>query len=158
MNVWILRKLRTATRAWWAHVALRQRNEIEEAASRERQSIRSNLDIIRKTLASNGAYISTGVGGTTVHYSRGCTLSSYGRLEHMAVAQVLVQIGLPLVDTRSVANKARLIGLPLVAVGHEPDPAPWTSMSYAPLTEYAARAKALGAVVVNFSHMNRTAA
>ena len=76
----------------------------------------------------------------------------------MAVAQVLGQIGLPLVDTRSVANKWRLISLPLVAVGHEPDPAPWTSMSYAPLDEYAARAKALGAVVVNLSPMGRTAA
>ena len=61
MNVWILRKLRTETRAWWAHVALRQRGEIEEAASRERQSIRSHLDIIRKTMASDGAYTSTGV-------------------------------------------------------------------------------------------------
>ena len=104
MNVWTLRKLRTETRAWWAHVALRQRGEIEEAASRERESIRSNLDIIRKTMASKGAYTSTGVGGTTIHYSRGCTLLSHGRLEHMAVAQVLVEIGLPLVDTLSLIH------------------------------------------------------
>lgn len=149
MNVWILRRLRTETRAWWAHVALRQRGEIEEAASRERRQVRSDLDIIRKTIASSGAYVSTGVGGTTIHYARGCTLSSYGRLEHMAVAQVLVEIGLPLIDTRPVSNKWRLIDLPLVAIGHDPDPDPWTSLSYAPLCVYAARAAALGARTEN---------
>lgn len=89
------------------------------------------------------------MGGTTIHYARGCTLSSYSRLEHMAVAQVLVEIGLPLIDTRPVSNKWRLIDLPLVAIGHDPDPDPWTSLSYAPLCIYAAHAKTLGARIEN---------
>ena len=149
MKVWILRRLRAKTREWWAHVALRQRGEIEEAASRERQSIRMDLDVIRKTLANTGTYISTGIGGTTIHYARGCTLSSYSPLEDFAVAQVLVEIGVPLIDTRPVVNKYRLIGLPLVAIGHDPDPAPWTGFSYAPLCVYAARAAQLGARTLN---------
>ena len=145
MNVWILRRLRAETRAWWAHVALRERGEIAEAASRERQSIRSNLDTLRKTITTPGAYVSTGIGGTTIHYARGCTLSSYSGLEGFAVAELLVEIGTPLIDTRPIVNKHRIIGLPLVAIGHEPDPEPWRSMSYAPLCVYAARAAALGA-------------
>ena len=159
MNVWLLHKLRADARAWWYHRTLRDRGEHTEAGARERASIRSNVDVIRKTIATSGAYVSTGMGGTTIHYGRGCSLSSHSRLEHFPAAEILVEIGLPLVDTRPVANKWRLIDLPLVAVGHDPDPAPWSSMSYAPLDEYAARARALGAVVVNLSsHMDRTAA
>jgi hypothetical protein len=149
MKVWILRRLRAETRAWWAHAALRHRGETAEAASRERQSIRSNLDILRKTIANAGAYVSTGIGGTTIHYARGCTLSSHGRLEHFATARILVEIGLPLIDTRPVSEKHRLLSLPLVAVGHDPDPEPWTSLSYAPLCVYAARARTLGARTLN---------
>ena len=149
MKPCILRRLRAETRAWWAHLALRRRGEIAEAAARERRSIRSDLDILRKTLATEGAYVSTGIGGTTIHYARGCTLPSYSRLEDFAAAQLLVEIGVPLIDTRPVEAKHRLVGLPLVAVGHDPDPAPWSGLSYAPLAEYAARARALGAVVVN---------
>lgn len=151
MKTWILRKLRAEARAWWYHAGLRRHGQIEEAAAREGKSMRSHLDTIRKTLATDGAYVSTGIGGTTVHYSRGCTLSSCASLEHMAVAQVLVEIGLPLIDTTPVPNKWRLVDLPLVAVGHEPDPEPWSSLSYAPLGAYAARARALGAVVVNLT-------
>ena len=151
MNVWVLRRLRAETRAWWAHAALRQRGEIAEASARERQSIRSDLDVIRKTRANPGAYVSCGIGGTTIHYARGCTLSSYSPLEQFAVAQVLVEMGLPFVDTRPVERKHRLMGLPLVAIGHEPDPEPWGGFSYAPLCVYAARAAALGARTENIA-------
>ena len=150
MKVWILRKLRADARAWWHHKALRDRGETGEAGARERTSIRMSLDVIRKTLATTGAHVSTGVSGTTIHYGRGCTLQGYERLRHMAVAQVLVDLGLPLIDTNPVANKWRLIDLPLVAVGRDPDPEPWSSLSYAPLRAYAVRAKALGAVVANW--------
>lgn len=157
MNVWILRRLRAETREWWAHVALRQRGEIAEATMRERRSIRSNLDVIRKTLANAGAYVSTGIGGTTIHYARGCALSSYTPLEQFAVARILVEIGLSLVDTWPVANAWRLLDLPLVAVGHDPDAEPWTGMSYAPLCVYAARAAALGARTENIALADLTA-
>lgn len=151
MKTWILRRLRAETRTWWAHLDLRRRGDIAEAAARERQSIRSNLDVIRKTLANSGAYVSTGIGGTTIHYARGCTLSSHYGLDQFVAAQVLVEIGLPLIDTRPIRHKHRIIGLPIVAVGHEPDPEPWGSMSYAPLAVYAARAAALGAHTANIA-------
>ncbi len=150
MNAWILRTLRADARAWWYHTALRDRGETGEAEARERAAIRSDLDVIRKTLATRGAYVSTGAGGTTIHYAKGCTLQGYARLRHMAVARVLVEIGLPLIDTTPVADTGRLINLPRVAVGHDPDPEPWTGLSYAPLGAYAARARALGAVVANW--------
>lgn len=158
MNVWILRRLRAETQKWWAHVALRERGETEEARARERISMRSDLDVIRKTLANPGTYISCGVGGTTIHYARGCTLRSYSPLEQFATALILVEIGLPFVDTRPARAKHRLIGLPLVAVGHDPDPEPWSSMSYAPLEEYGIRARSLGAVLANWPPASRAAA
>lgn len=157
MKVQILRRLRAETRAWWYHKALRERGEIAEASARERASIRSDLDVVRKTRANPGAYVSCGIGGTTIHYARGCTLSSHSSLEHFAVAQVLVEIGTPLVDTRPVERKHRLIGLPLVAVGHDPDPEPWRSLSYAPLCVYAARAAGLGAQTRNIALADLTA-
>ncbi|WP_299654252.1 hypothetical protein [uncultured Jannaschia sp.] len=151
MNAWILRRLRAKTRAWWAHVALRERGEVAEAVSRERQSIRSDLDTLRKTVSTPGAYVSAGIGGTTIHYARGCTLRSYSPLEQFAVAQILVEIGAPLIDTRPVERKHRIMSLPLVAVGHAPDPEPWGGFSYAPLCVYAARAAALGARTRNIA-------
>ncbi len=57
MNAWILRALRAETRAWWYHKALRERGETKEAGERERASIRSNLDTLRKTLGTTGAYV-----------------------------------------------------------------------------------------------------
>ena len=151
MNAWILRCLRAETRAWWAHMALRERGEVAEAASRERQSIRSDLDTLRKTIATPGAYVSAGIGGTTIHYARGCTLRSYSPLERFAIAQVLVRIGTPLIDTRSVEQTHRLVTLPMVAVGHDPDPEPWGGFCYAPLPVYAACAAALGARTENIA-------
>ena len=132
MKVWILRRLRAEARAW-------------RAQDDQRRSIRRTLDVLRKTIATTGAYVSVGIGGTTIHYARGCTLSSYGPLEDFVVAQILVEIGTPLIDTRPVARAYRIIGLPLVAIGHAPDPEPWGGFNYAPLCVYAARAAALGA-------------
>ena len=65
------------------------------------------------------------------------------------MAQVLLEIGAPLIDTRPVERKHRIMSLPLVAVGHAPDPEPWGGFSYAPLCVYAARAAALGARAEN---------
>ncbi|MBM9595095.1 hypothetical protein [Roseitranquillus sediminis] len=149
MRTAILRALRAEARDWWAHRDLQRRGLANEAARRERASVRSHLEVIRKALTTRDAYVSAGRGGTTVHFGRGSTLSSYGRLEHMAAARVLIALGLPFIDTNPVEDKWQLVGLPLVATGMEPDDPPWGSMGYAPLAVYAARAKALGAVIVN---------
>ena len=149
MRTAIQRALRAEARDWWAHRELREFGHAREAARRERASVRSHLEVIRKALTTRDAYVSAGRGGTTVHFARGSTLSSYERPEHMATARVLIALGLPFIDTNPVEDPWALIGLPLVATGIAPDDPPWGSMSYAPLATYAARAKALGAVIVN---------
>lgn len=149
MNTIILRVLRGEAKSWWAHQDLRNAGKTKEAQARERQSIRHQTDTIRKTLASNNAYISCGRGGTTIH-AKNMTVSSYGSLKHFATARVLIAMGVPFVNTHLVANPIQLIALPLVAVGRDPEPEPWTSMSYAPLDVYLKRAQSLGASVANF--------
>jgi len=154
MNTIILRALRREAQLWWAHKDLRSAGRIKEACKRERDSMRSQVDTIRKTLATPNGYISCGRGGTTIH-AKNVTVSSYGSLQHFATARILIALGVPYVDTHSVINPVRLIGLPLVAVNYDPDPEPWTSMSYVPLETYLQRAAGLGARVSNFNCVGR---
>jgi len=149
MNTIILRALRGEAQSWWAHKDLRKSGRIAEAQQRERKSIRSQIEIIRKTLASSNAYISAGRGGTCIH-AENTTVSSCGGLKHFATARVLICLGLPFVDTNPVRNPVKLISLPMVAVGKAAETAPGGALSYAPLAEYLRQAKALGAMVVNF--------
>ena len=148
MRAWVLRALRADARAWWYHRELRQHGWAFEAAPRERRSIRENLDVVRKTLATPGAHVSVGRGGTTIHFARGATLSG-GAFERMATARVLVEMGLPLIDTTTAPDPWRVVALPLVAVGEAADAPPWHGLSRVPLPVYAARAEALGATVRN---------
>ena len=148
MNTIILRALRREAQLWWAHKDLRSAGRTTEAQNRERESIRSQLSTIRRTLESSNAYISAGRGGTCIH-AKNMTVSSYGSLKHFATARVLIALGVPFVDTNPVEHPTRLIGLPLVAVGRDADPAPWTSLSYAPLEAYLRGALLLGATVIN---------
>lgn len=148
MKTEILRALRAEAQNWWAHKDLRAAGRIDEARARERTSIRGTVESLRAALTTHDAYVCCGRGGTTVHYG-GTTISSHGSLKHFAMARIAIVLGLPFVDTQPVANPIRLIGLPLVAGTSEVDPKPWGPMSRVPLTEYAARARALGAVTLN---------
>jgi hypothetical protein len=74
-----------------------------ERPGRGSASIRLSLDVNRKTLGTTGAYVSTGAGGTTIHYAHGCTLQGYERLRHIAAAQVLVDLGLQLDTSGNLA-------------------------------------------------------
>ena len=121
----VLRLLRKEARAWWAHRALREQGQAEEAARRERASVRSGLHIIRRALATADAHVAAGRCGTTVHYARGSTLSSPEPFERMAAALALVWLGLPLIDTRPAPDPWAVVRLPLVAVGEDPDGPPW---------------------------------
>ena len=67
----------------------------------------------------------------------------------MATARVLVEMGLPLIDTTTAPDPWRVVALPLVAVGEPADDPPWHGLSRVPLAVYAARARALGATVRN---------
>ena len=149
MRAWVLRVLRADARAWWHHRELRGAGWTAEAARLERRSIRGDLDVIRKTLATPSAHVSVGRGGTTIHLARGATLTGCEDLEGMATARVLVAMGLPLIDTTTAPHPWRVVALPLVAVGEAPDPPPWHGPSRVPLAVHAARAWVLGATVRN---------
>ena len=76
---------------------------------------------MRRALATEGAHVSTGRGGTIIHYARGSTLSSCRPLRHRATARMLVRLGLPFVDTGPAPDPWALTRLPLVAVGEDAD-------------------------------------
>lgn len=149
MKCCILRVLRSESQDWWAHKDLRSAGKYSEAAARERESIRSSIRTIKQMLNTQDAYVSKGRGGTTLHYGRGSTVRSYGGLEHFASARIAVCLGLPFIDTTTVRAPEQLIGLPMVAVGEEPETQPITWLSLVRLSEYARRASAIGAIVVN---------
>ena len=157
MKVWVLRRLRADARSWWAHRALRAAGETREAARRERASVRSALDVVRKALATRDAHVTIGLGVTTIHFGTGATLTSHEPVETMATAQVLIRLGLPHIDLRPVADPWTLFGLPMVAVGREADDGPWGPLSHAPLAVHAACAEALGARIGNVVPIDRAA-
>lgn len=104
---------------------------------------------IDAALATQGGHLSIGRGGFTLHYRNGATLSGYGC---EAIKAQCIAAGLPVIDSRCVAFDvvARLtLAGPLVAVGREPEPAPWHGLSSAPLHAVAARYAAAGAEIWN---------
>jgi|SRR3954468_24370360 len=83
---------------------------------------------------------------------RGCRLSGY---ECEAIKEAAIAAGLPVIDSRAVAFDAvaaLAIGGPMVAVGEPASPAPWHSLSYAPLTHVAQAYRDAGAEVFNVPH------
>jgi hypothetical protein len=104
---------------------------------------------IYAALATQGGHLSVGRGGFTLHYRNGATLSGFGC---EATKAQCIAAGLPVIDGRCVAFDVvaylTLAG-PLVAVGRDPEPAPWHGLSYAPLRVVAARYAAAGAEVSN---------
>lgn len=84
---------------------------------------------IAAALATPGGHLSIGCGGFTLHYSNGAMLSGY---DCEAIKTQCIAAGLPIIDSRCVAFDLVVqptLGGPLVAVGREPEPAPWSSLS-----------------------------
>jgi hypothetical protein len=106
---------------------------------------------IASALATEGGHLTVGRGGFTLHYRNGAMLSGYGCEEIRAKC---IEAGLPVIDSRNVdfdmVLQLTLRG-PLVAVGREPEPAPWHGLSYAPLSAVAAAYAAAGAEVWNIA-------
>ncbi|MBB6355754.1 hypothetical protein ACFFTN_13085 [Aminobacter aganoensis] len=104
---------------------------------------------IATALATEGGHLSIGPGGFTLHYREGAMLSGYGC---EAIKSQSIEAGLPVIDSRNVdldmVLQLTLHG-PLVAVGREPEPAPWYGLSYAPLEAVAAAYAAAGAEIWN---------
>ncbi|MBP0440479.1 hypothetical protein [Tianweitania sediminis] len=104
---------------------------------------------IESALATEGGHLSIGRGGFTLHYRNGAMLSGY---DCEAIKAHCIAAGLPIIDSRCVAFDVVVqltLGVPLVAVGRKPEPAPWHGLSYAPLHVVAARYAAAGAEIWN---------
>ena len=116
------------------------------------QQLISTIDYsadIAAALAMPGGHLSIGRGGFTLHYRDGAMLSGYGCEPIKAQS---IKAGLPVIDSRNVDVDMTLqltLSGPLVAVGREPEPAPWHGLSYAPLHAVAVPYAAAGAEVWN---------
>jgi hypothetical protein len=104
---------------------------------------------IAAALATQGGHLSIGRGGFTLHYRDGAMLSGY---DCGAIKARCIAAGLPVIDSRCVSFDVVVqltLGGPLVAVGREPEPAPWHGLSYAPLYAVAMGYAAAGAKIWN---------
>lgn len=113
----------------------------------------SHEDHIAQALAVSGGYLFLGRGGFCLHFARGATLSGY---DCDTMKSACIAAGLPVIDARHI-DYGPLLELvfhgPMVAVGHDPDPQPWYSLSYAPLEVVAASYAYRGAEVWNLAHV-----
>lgn len=115
----------------------------------QQQSLTDYSADIAAALATPGGHLSIGRGGFTLHYSNGATLTGYAC---EAIKTQCIASGLPVIDSRCVAFDVVVqltLGGPLVAVGREPEPAPWHGFAYAPLHTVAIRYAAAGAEIWN---------
>ena len=109
---------------------------------------------IAAALATQGGDLSIGRGGFTLHYRDGAMLSGYG---WEPIKTQCIAAGLPVIDSRYLAFDIVVhltLRGPLVAVGREPDAAPWRGLSYAPLHAVAARYAAAGAEIWNIPEVD----
>jgi hypothetical protein len=111
---------------------------------------------IALALATPGGHLSIGRGGASLHYVhyRYTTpaTATYSGMNPDAIKPLAIAAGLPVIDSRGVNFDAvahLAISGPMVAVGRDPDPAPYHSLSYAPLAVIAAAYRAAGAEVYN---------
>lgn len=104
---------------------------------------------IDSALRTPGGHLSIGRGGFTLYHSEGARLSGYD-LEPVKAA--CIAAGLPVIDSLCVPFDAVLhlaVAGPMIAVGRDPDPAPWRALSFASLSAVAADYAAAGAEVWN---------
>jgi hypothetical protein len=108
-----------------------------------------HTDYIARALACEGGHLSIGRGGFTLYFTKGATLSGH---DCETIKAACIAAGLPVIDSRGapIGRVARtVICGPMVAVGHAADPAPYHSLSYAPLADVAESYRAIGAEVFN---------
>ncbi|MEO5322850.1 hypothetical protein PV773_05950 [Mesorhizobium sp. CC13] len=104
---------------------------------------------IDSALRTPGGHLSIGRGGFTLHYGEGARLSDY---ELQTVKAECIAAGLPVIDSLAVPFDAALhlaVAGPMIAVGRDPDPAPWHALSFASVSAVAAAYAAAGAEVWN---------
>jgi hypothetical protein len=95
-----------------------------------------------------GGHLKIGRGGYTIHDGTS-SLSGY---DCEPVKTACIAAGLPVIDSRMAAIEAvaaLAVRGPLIAVGREPDPAPWHPYAHAPLGIVAAAYRKAGAEISN---------
>lgn len=96
-------------------------------------------------------FVFQGRGGHTIHIDKEegtqCRLEGYGLNDEEA--KEVIDLGIPYIDSRTIPDDliTATISIPMVSLNS--DPAPWGSMSYAPIAVVAAAYKLLGARVEN---------
>ena len=103
---------------------------------------------IARALATAGGHLAIGEGGATLYFENGW-LS--GCLTDVVKAEA-VKAGLPVIDSRPVPFQQRCVLVlhgPMVAIGHEPSPAPWGPLDFAPLEAVGEAYRKAGAEVFN---------
>ena len=153
MKSWLYAALDSEARRWWYHRQLRDQGQTAEARDRERQSIRRALKTWRSVLAVEGGHVSVGLGGHTVHYAEGATLSGYDNMQTPnGDPQIAVRLGVPVIDTTTTRRGEAMASAwksPMVAVGRDPDAEPG-ALNFRPLAEVAAFKAQHGATLYNF--------
>lgn len=105
--------------------------------------------LIARAFATVGGHLAIGRGGYTLHYDRGCRLSGY---DVEPIKAACIAAGLPVIDSREVPFEVVVklaVGGPMVAVGEEPDAAPWHALAFVPLRVVAEAYGQAGAEVHN---------
>ncbi|WP_341236026.1 hypothetical protein [uncultured Sulfitobacter sp.] len=154
MQTEVLRELRAEARSWWRHRELRKSGKLEEARRLERITIRRDIGYLRKALSNPNAYVSCSGGGTILHL--GLTwVSRYAPIERFPLANLAVELGTPLIDSRHVHDVIAFANLPKVTMEGAVDPEPWTSSSRVSLLTYLDAAERLGARILNDPRIDR---
>lgn len=104
---------------------------------------------IDAALKTAGGHLSIGRGGFTLHYGNGARLSGY---DIEPIKTECIAAGLPVIDSLAAPFDAVAeLGIrgPMIAVGRDPDPEPWHSLSFASLQAIARNYAEAGAEVWN---------
>ena len=104
---------------------------------------------IDAALNTVGGHLSIGRGGFTLHFGNGARLSGY---DIEPIKAECIAAGLPVIDSLAAPFDAvaeLAIGGPMIAVGRDPDPEPWHSLSFGSLQAIARNYADAGAEVWN---------
>lgn len=140
MKTTLLTALRADAQSWWYHQKLRREGNKAEALRRERESVRSNLKVIR---TARLAVI--GHGGSTIHMAGGVRQTWDWEMP------IIRHLDCPVVDLRTIPTKelvSFVVRGPIVNVDIAEDEGT-TSFDYVTAKTYVQLAKAAGAEVRN---------
>lgn len=147
--------LNQESKNWWYHRELRKRGETEEARKRERQSIKSTIETLRKAKKNSG-YGYVGRGGWSIYTTNGSSLSGHERDVNNATIQSAIRAGIVVINTLDIPEDSiwNTVSFPMIGITEVDNPRevgePYGSMSYAPLDHVLSLYENLGATIYNW--------